>query len=122
MSMAEIKTEQRNALHAEMAEPCLYTDRATPVTPSVEQSAEGLLLSARFKFKLKVGSAEADGVSILENVESLIFNQPQLDALELELDHNAVIEFPGYGISFVLDQRMDPDGPVNVYWTVTRTE
>jgi len=120
MTMGQIKLDARNALHAEMSEPCIYTDRATPVTPSAEQLAEGLSLSVRFKTKLKLASAESDAVSILEGVESLIFNQPQLDALNLELEHNGVIEIPGYGITFILDQQMDPDGPVNVYWTVTR--
>lgn len=120
MSMSQIKLAARQALHSELAEPCIYTDRDAPAIPSAEQSAGGLSLSARFKSKLKVGSAESDGLSILENVESLIFNQPQLDALALELESGAVVEFPGYGISFRLDQEMDPDGPVNRYWTVTR--
>lgn len=120
MTMGQSKTDARNALHAQMAEPCTYSDRATPVTPSVEQSAEGLSLSARFASKTKIASVESDAVSIMENIERLIFNQPQLDALELELDHGGTVEFPGYGISFILDQRVDPDGPVNVYWTVVR--
>lgn len=120
MSMAEIKTDARNALHAEMAEPCSYSDRGTPATPSAEQLAEGLFLSARFASKTKIASAESDAVSIMENIERLIFNQPQLDALGLELDHGGLVEFPGYGITFELDQRIDPDGPVNVYWTVVR--
>lgn len=120
MSMSDIKKDARSAIHDRMAEPCIYQDRDLGAIPTPEQSAVGLSLSARFKSKLKVGSAESDGVSILEGVESLIFNQPQLDALALELESGTVVEFPGYGISFRLDQEMDADGPLNVYWTVTR--
>lgn len=120
MGMSEIKRDARTALHAEMSEPCTYADRGTPLTPSAEQSAEGLLLSARYKTKLKAASAEADGVSILEGIESLIFSDEQLTALGIELDHGGIVTFPGYGLSFELDQQMDSDGPINVYWTVVR--
>jgi hypothetical protein len=120
MSMSEIKREARLALHAEMAEPCTYEDRGTPVTPSAEQSAGGLSLSVRYKSKLKAASAEADGVSILENIESVIFSSEQLAALELEPMNGAIIRLPGYGLAFELDQQMDGDGPINIYWTVVR--
>jgi hypothetical protein len=120
MSMSEIKREARLAMHAEMAEPCTYEDRGTPITPTVEQSAVGLSLSVRYKTKLKAASAEADGVSILENIESIIFSSEQLTALGLEPVHGAIITLPGYGLAFELDQPMDSDGPINVYWTVVR--
>lgn len=120
MSMSQIKSDARTAIHENLAEPCIYTDRDAPAIPSVEQSAGGLSLSARFKSKLKIGNAESDGVSILEGVESLIFFQPQIDALGFELESGAVVAFPGYGISFRLDQELEPDGPLQRYWTVTR--
>lgn len=120
MSMAEIKSEARTAIHERGAEQCSYTDRGTPTTPSAEQLAEGLLLSARFASKTKIASAESDGVSIMENIERLIFNQAQLDSLGLELESGGLVTFPGYGLVFELDQRIDPDGPLNVYWTVVR--
>ncbi len=120
MALSEIKRSARTAIHARMAEPCIYTDRDAPAIPSAEQSAGGLSLSARFKSKMQIGHVESDAMAILENVESLIFNQDQLTALGLELESGAVVEFPGYGISFRLDQQMDDDGPLNRYWTVTR--
>ena len=118
--MSDLKRTARTAIHGLAAEPCIYHDRDTGPIPSAEQSAEGLTLSVRFKSKLKTASAMDDGLSILENIESLIFNQAQLDALGLTLDHGSLVEIPGYGISFRLDQRMDDDGPLNRYWTVTR--
>lgn len=120
MPMSDLKRGARTAIHDRAAEPCIYHDRYAGSIPSAEQSAEGLSLSARFKSKLRTASAEDDGLSILENVESLIFNQDQLTALALDLDSGTVVEFPGYGISFRLDQEMDADGPLNRYWTVTR--
>lgn len=120
MSMSDVKRKNRTALHARLAEPCLYHDRDLGMIPSAEQSAGGLVLSARFKSKLRTVSPEDDGLSILENVESLIFNSDQLAALALELESGTVVEFPGYEISFRLDQEMDRDGPLNRYWTVTR--
>jgi hypothetical protein len=120
MSISDVKRAARTGIHGALAEPCIYHDRDLGAIPSAEQSAEGLVLSARFKSKLRTASAEDDGISILENVESLIFNQDQLTALDLELENGTVVEFPGYGISFRLDQEMDRDGPLNVYWTVTR--
>jgi len=119
MSMSDLKKQARGSIHALAAEPCIYQDRDNTI-PSAEQSAEGLSLSVRFKSKLRVASAESDGLSILENTESLIFNRDQLTALALELEHGALISIPGYGIAFQLDQEMDPDGPLNVYWTVVR--
>ncbi len=120
MSMSEIKRAARAAIHSRAAEACSYSDRGTATTPSAEQLAEGLSLSVRFKSKLKTASAEADGVSILENVESLIFSTDELAALALELEHGGVVNVPGYEIAFELDQEMDSDGPLNVYWTVVR--
>lgn len=118
--MSDLKREARAAVHEALAEPCIYHDRDLGAIPSAEQTAEGLSLSARFKSKLRTASAEDDGVSILENVESLIFQKTQLAALAIELEHGTLVEFPGYEISFRLDQEMDADGPLNVYWTVTR--
>ena len=119
MGLSAIKTEQRLALHAELGEPCSYARGATEA-PTPEQLEAGLRLTARFHNKIKLHAGDNDGVSVLEGIEKLVFNQTQLDTLGLELVHGARIEFPGYGLAVFLDQEMDPDGPENVYWTVTR--
>jgi len=74
----------------------------------------------RFKSKLRSANGEDDALTILENVESLIFSDSQLAALGIVLEYGTVVEVPGYNISFRLDQEMDRDGPTNIYWTVTR--
>lgn len=120
MSMSDLKRRARTAIHGLAAEPALYHDRDLGVIPSSAQALEGLTLSVRFKMKLRTQSPIDDGASILENVESLIFNADQLDALGLILEYGALIEIPGYEITFRLDQEMDADGPLNRYWTVAR--
>ena len=117
--MSTIKSAARSAIHARGAEPCTHESDGV-VSPSAEQSAEGLSLSVRFKSKLRTASGDNDGVSILENVESLIFLQSQLDALAITLEYGDLIAIPGYEITFQLDQEMDSDGPLQVYWTVVR--
>lgn len=120
MSMSDLKRRVRGTIHDRAAEPCVYHDHDETLIPSAEQLAEGLSLSVRFKMKLRTTSPIDDGASILEHIESLIFNQDQLDALALRLEYGALIEIPGYEIIFRLDQEMDGDGPLNRYWTVTR--
>lgn len=121
MSMSDIKRSARRALHSLAAEPCRYVPDDAPYSPSAEQLAEGLTLTVRFKSKARAMQAESDAVMILENVESLIFQADQLQALGLTLESGALVQVPGYEITFQLDQPMDPDGPLNVYWTVTRS-
>lgn len=119
MSMSAIKARSRAAIHARAAEPCVHV-RGAVETPSVEQSAEGLSLSVRFKSKMNISGGDNDAVSILESIESLIFNADQLEALALDLARGDEIVIEGYGITFVLDQPLEGDGPLNVYWTVVR--
>lgn len=120
MGLSAEKTQARLALHARMGEPCTYSDGAEPSVPTIEHIGLGLELTARFHTKAKVTIGNNDGLTLMEPIEKLIFNQSQLDTLGLTLEGGAEIYFPGYGITLVLDQQLDPDGPENVYWTVTR--
>lgn len=120
MGLSAIKTDTRLALHERMGEPCTYTDGAEPTVPTVEQQAAGLVLKARFQTKAKVSLGDSDGLTVMEPIEKLIFNETELATLGLVLEQGAEIHFPGYGLSVILDSPLDPDGPENVYWTVTR--
>ena len=122
MSFSAIKREARSALHSVLAEPCTCDMPDGTSYPSAEQSAGGLRLTARFASKLKTHAPldGGDGLAVLEPIERLVFQTPQLEALGLTLVQGAVIHMVGYGLSFVLDQPLDPDGPLNEYWTVTR--
>lgn len=120
MGLSAEKTQARLALHARMGEPCTYSDGAEPTVPTAEHVASGLQLTARFHTKAKMTMSDNDGLSLMEPIEKLVFNQTQLTALGLTLENGADVSFPGYGITLTLDQELDPDGPENVYWTVTR--
>lgn len=120
MGLSAIKQEARLAIHRRMGEPCTYTDGGDPTMPTVEQSAAGLTLTARFHTKSKVNLGDSDGLTVMEPIEKLVFNKTELEALGLVLQNGAEIHFPGYELSVILDQELDPDGPENVYWTVTR--
>jgi hypothetical protein len=119
MGLSAIKRETRLALQARMGEPCTYTTE-DGVVPTAEHVAAGLGLTARFHTKAKVNLGDSDGLTVMEPIEKLVFNQTELTALELTLENGAEIHFPGYEITVILDQELDPDGPENVYWTVTR--
>lgn len=120
MGLSAIKTAARLAIHERGGEPCSYVDGAEPSIPTAEQTALGLTLTVRFHTKSKVNMGDGDGLTLMEPIEKLIFNQTQLDALGLTLEQGAEIVIPGYSLSVILDSPLDGDGPENVYWTVTR--
>jgi hypothetical protein len=119
MSLVEIKARTRRALHAQMGVPVTVFDLDEIAYPSAAQVAEGLTLAARFSTRARVISPDNDAMSIMENIEKLIFNSEELAALGLELEQAQRVMTP-YGFDVRLDQQLDPDGPLNVYWTVTR--
>ncbi len=120
MGLSAIKAAARLAIQGRMGEPCTYSDGENPTVPTLEHQAAGLGLTARFHTKAKVNLGDSDGLTVMEPIEKLIFSQSELTALGLELEHGAEINFPGYGLAVILDQQLDPDGPENIYWTVTR--
>lgn len=119
MGLSSEKLNARLALHARMGEPCTYSVGAT-IYPTEEQTAAGLELTARFHTKSKISTGDDSSMSVMEPIERLVFSETQLAALDLTLEGGAEIYFPGYNIRVELDQQLDPDGPENVYWTVTR--
>lgn len=119
MGLSAIKQNARLAIHGRMAEPCTYSDGG-PSVPTLEQQAAGLALTARFHTKAKVSLGNSDGLTVMEPIEKVVFNQGELTALELELEPGGIVTFPGYGVAVVLDSPLDPDGPENVYWTCVR--
>lgn len=120
MGLSAIKREARLGIHNRMAEPCVYSNGVDPSVPTLEHQAAGLALTVRFHTKHKVTAGEHDGLSLMEPIEKVVFNQTELDALGLTPATGAEITVPGYGIILCLDQHLDGDGPENVYWTVTR--
>lgn len=120
MGLSAIKQQVRLGIHARMAEPCSYSNGVDPTVPTLEHQAAGLTLSARFHSRTKVNAGDNDGMVVMEPIEKVVFNLSELDALGLVLEGGAEVHFPGYNLTLVLDQPLDPDGPENVYWTATR--
>lgn len=120
MGLSAIKTAARLAIQGRMGEPCTYSDGGAPTIPTLEHQALGLGLTARFHTKAKMQAGDYDGLTLMEPIEKVVFNQTELDALGLVLEQGAEVTWPAYGITVVLDSPLDPDGPENVYWTVTR--
>lgn len=120
MGLSAIKKEARLAIHGRMGEPCTYSDGENPTVPTLDHQAAGLTLSARFHTKAKVNLGDSDGLTVMEPIEKLIFNRTELIALGLTPEGGAHVHFPGYGLTVILDQELDNDGPENEYWTVTR--
>ena len=100
MSLAEIKADARRAIHEEFGVPVTYTDLDGTVTPSAEQLAGGLVLTARFSTKARILAPDSDAVTIMENVERLIFNSEQLDALALELEQGGRLFLTDHLLAF----------------------
>lgn len=118
--LSSIKSKARRAIHRVHGWPCTYTAPDGAVFPSAAQASAGLTLTVRFGTKLKQFSPETDAVTIIEGVERVTFLQDQLDALSLVPDSAGVLTVPDLGFNLMLDQEMDPDGPLQTYWTVTR--
>jgi hypothetical protein len=101
-----------------MAEPASYSFGGVTY-PTEEQSDAGLSLTVRWHTKMKiVGERTSDDVGIMEGVNRLVFNQPELDALGLTLTRLGVITIPAYDKQLRLDHREESDGPINAYWSV----
>lgn len=119
MGLAEIKAQARSSLHAAMGVPASY-DSVDGVT---SVAADGTL-TVRWHHKLaKPGELEGgfDAV-IVEGIDRLVFQQPQLTALGITLQRNDLIRIPSLGpkAEWTLEHMEDPDGPLNVYWSVSR--
>lgn len=119
--ISEYKTQARAALHAAMAEPASYTAPGVggAVTPSPEQIEAGLSLTVRWHHKLRiVGENVQSDAGVIEGINRIVFNQPELDALGLAPVKHGVVSIPGLNKTLRLDYREEDDGPLNVYWSV----
>jgi hypothetical protein len=115
------KTLARAALHDAMAEPASYSDD-TPgaiTYPTPEQTEAGLSLTVRWHNKMRiVGERSQDDAGIIEGINRLVFQKPQLEALGITLKRVGVVTIPGLEKAFRLEYHEESDGPLNDYWTV----
>jgi hypothetical protein len=119
--LSTVKAQARAALHDAMSEPASYTAPGVggAVTPSPEQIEAGLSLKVRWHNKQRiVGENTQADAGIIEGINRLVFQQPNLDELGLTLAKHGVITIPGYSKQLRLDYPEEPDGPLNRYWSV----
>lgn len=118
--LADIKRSSRLALHGAMSVGVIWSDGIDTLPAGGEDRT---VLSARWGNKLvQQGDLGGDYANIIEGIERIIFQDAQLTALGITLARGDTILFPKYGAKFELDQREDSDGPLNVYWSVSRVK
>jgi hypothetical protein len=116
--LAAIKEASRRSNHEALGVAILWSDGVLTLPAG---GADRDVLSARWGNKIvSQGDLGGDYAEILEGLDRIIFQDEQLDALGIQLARGDTIEFPEYGITFELDQPQPRDGPLNVYWSVTR--
>lgn len=115
--LAEIKAAARLALHGAMAVPATYTGPQDDALPRP--------VTVRWHNKLAPAlSIEQGGAGVVTGVERLIFSSVELAKPSdggdpIELERNGHVLIPGENLDVVLDNEGNPDGPQNVYWSVT---
>lgn len=118
MDLAAAKLRARKAVHDTMAVAVEWSDGVTTLP---EGGPDKTVLSARWGNRMVRSDAlGSEYAEIFEGVDRLIFQRPQLDALGIVLKRTQTVRFPDYNVTFELDQRQEGDGPLNLYWTVTR--
>lgn len=120
--LSEVKASARQAIHDALGEPASYLDKNLGVAvPTEEQRAAGLRLTIRWHNKLKIlGERNSADAGIIEGINRIVFNKPQLDALGITPIRLGILDVPGMGMKFRLEYHEEADGPINDYWTVVQ--
>lgn len=117
--MAQAKAQNRQVVHSTLAVPAFYQDDDLP---------EPVAITVRWHNKLSRAGALEGGydAEIIEGIDRLVFNQPELTSRELTPVERGRVEVPslsalaGFSVVFTLEAEEPGDGPVNVYWSVSR--
>lgn len=104
-----IRARARQGVHDTFAAPVSY-----------EYQGVVTELTARWSNRLAVGGNGdiGDYASVLEGIDRLVFNTPQLVSAGIALRKNAKVTFVDYGKSFTLDTPLPTNGPLHQYWLV----
>lgn len=132
MSLVDIKTRARQAIHSRGAVPALLVDDDHPDGLAFGDGYTGSGLMVRYHNKIdRSGDLDGDYSEIIDGIERLIFldsNVAEVSAAlvangeaALVLSRGAQITIPGYkGLTFTLDTKQPPDGPEETVWVVAR--
>ncbi|AAQ63356.2 hypothetical protein Nazgul56 [Burkholderia phage BcepNazgul] len=110
---AALKALVRQTVHDTLAVSALYAD---PVTGAQTP------LTARFHTKMAlVGDLDREGYArMVEGINYLVFNKPEVTSLGITLQRDGSVTFPDYGFTFRLDVEDDTDNFVDIKWSVER--
>lgn len=118
---AQSMIQRRQVVHATLAVAAFYDD---------DTLIEPVAITVRWHNKLsRAGALEGGyGVEIIEGIDRLVFNEPELTSKEppLTLIEGGTVAIPslaalaGSPVSFTLEAEEPGDGPINIYWTVSR--
>jgi hypothetical protein len=117
--IADHKLKARQAIHDSLAVPAKYEQAST----SIADDPLGLRFTVRWHNRLqKIGQLEGGfDAQIIDGIDRLVFNDPQLAALELQLRRGGLVTVAALGNAiFELDSEEPMDGPINRYWMVAR--
>lgn len=109
MSFADIKAQARRDVHETFAVLIQYRN-----SPSDEPTD----LMARLHTRIVVGGENGQYASIIEGVTRVVFDREELAEKGIVPRRNAVVTFPDYGQSYVLDIRDPLSGPVTEKWSL----
>jgi hypothetical protein len=108
----DIRTKARRDVHAAFSVPGLYEDPST---------AEPVELAVRWHNQFGIPTGDVAGgnyAQILETVDRIVFDGPELVEKGLTLRRGGKITLVEYGLTFELDVREPNTSPGTVVWTV----
>jgi hypothetical protein len=111
---AALKSLTRQTVHDVLAVEAFYKSNATS-TPKP--------ITARWhEKKVLQGQMDGEGAQVLEGIDHVVFNIPQLLERKIKLSRGGIIIFKAYeNFTVTLDNKILSDGPVEEKWAVTRT-
>ena len=97
----------------------LQVDATVVVVPGDDP----LPITTRWHDKInRFGNLENAGwAQVVEGIDRLIFNRPELTSKGIVLTSNSVVTLLAAGDKFQLDVKEPPNGPVEEVWVVVRT-
>jgi hypothetical protein len=111
----------RAAVHAAFAVPAVYLTGGSG--GSYAPSNNIVHVRWHGKMMAEVGNLDGAGYAqIFENVDTLVFSQTELTALNITPKKTDAFLLTDYSQAFVLDNLVPANGPLNVTWNVTRVE
>lgn len=134
MSLIDIKTRARRAIHGRLAVPVTsYVDEEHPDGLTFGDLLTPPTLTVRYHNKMsRGGNLDGDYAEVIDGIDKLIFldqNVSEVSAALVEAGQPALVPSRGaeiviqpyQGLKFILDSQEPPDGPSEVMWVVARS-